>query len=93
MPGVIAPIMGVAVPEQINHEIAAILREIAELPSDAEITPAQNLKSDLDIDSLKMIDVVVRVEAVLDVELGDEFSADVLTVGDLQRHVHERVAA
>ncbi|WP_236242986.1 acyl carrier protein [Streptomyces sp. CC228A] len=69
-----------------------MLREIAELPDSFEITPEQDLKADLNIDSLKLIDVVVQVEAVLDVELGDDFSRDLVTVGDLQRHVSEHVA-
>ncbi len=76
----------------IDGRIAAVLREIAELPDSFEITPEQDLKADLNIDSLKLIDVVVQVEAVLDVELGDDFSRDLVTVGDLQRHVSEHVA-
>ncbi|GAB2949543.1 acyl carrier protein [Streptomyces sp. NPDC059173] len=75
----------------IDGRIAAVLREIAELPESFEITPEQDLKSDLSIDSLKLIDVVVQVEAALDVELGDDFSRDLATVGDLQRHVSGHV--
>ena len=79
--------------EVITQEIAAVLRQVAELPDDFEIKPEQQLKADLDIDSLKMIDVVVRIEAALDVEMGDEFSTELTTVRDLQRYVGERAAA
>ncbi|GHE12524.1 hypothetical protein GCM10010339_76070 [Streptomyces alanosinicus] len=75
----------------IDGRISEVLKQIAELPESFEITADQDLKTDLNIDSLKLIDVVVQVEAVLDVELGDEFSRDLVTVGDLQRHVSERV--
>ncbi|WP_369389830.1 acyl carrier protein [Streptomyces sp. CG1] len=75
----------------IDGRISEVLKQIAELPESFEITADQDLKTDLNIDSLKLIDVVVQVEAVLDIELGDEFSRDLVTVGDLQRHVSERV--
>lgn len=75
----------------IDGRISDVLKQIAELPESFEITADQALKADLDIDSLKLIDVVVQVEAALDVELGDEFSRGLVTVGDLQRHVSERI--
>ncbi|MFD8418893.1 acyl carrier protein [Streptomyces sp. NPDC059466] len=75
----------------IDGRISEILKQIAELPDSFEISADQDLRVDLDIDSLKLIDVVVQVEAALDIELGDEFSRDLVTVGDLQRHVSEQV--
>ncbi|MFJ2773518.1 acyl carrier protein [Streptomyces sp. NPDC087300] len=77
----------------IDGRISEVLKEIAELPESFEISAEQDLKADLNIDSLKLIDIVVQVEAVLDVELGDEFSRDLVTVGDLQRQVSEHVGA
>ncbi|MFJ2396481.1 acyl carrier protein [Streptomyces sp. NPDC087843] len=76
----------------IDGRISEILKQIAELPDSFEISADQNLRADLDIDSLKLIDVVVQVEAALDIELGDEFSRDLVTVGDLQRHVSEQIS-
>ncbi|MEU0131820.1 MULTISPECIES: acyl carrier protein [unclassified Streptomyces] len=75
----------------IDGRISEVLKQIAELPDSFEVSADQNLRADLDIDSLKLIDVVVQVEAALDIELGDEFSRDLVTVGDLQRHVSEQV--
>ncbi|QEU92652.1 acyl carrier protein [Streptomyces kanamyceticus] len=77
----------------IDERISEVLKEIAELPESFEISAEQDLKADLNIDSLKLIDIVVQVEAVLDIELGDEFSRDLVTVGDLQRQVSEHVGA
>ncbi|MER5406178.1 acyl carrier protein [Streptomyces sp. NPDC002769] len=76
----------------IDGRISEILKQIAELPDSFEISADQDLRADLDIDSLKLIDVVVQVEAALDIELGDEFSRDLVTVGDLQRHVSEQIS-
>ncbi|TQF02420.1 acyl carrier protein [Kitasatospora acidiphila] len=75
----------------VDEKICAVLRQVAELSGDAEITGEQELNADLAIDSLKLIDVVVQLEAELDIELGDEFSRDLITVADLQRHVGELV--
>jgi acyl carrier protein len=76
----------------VNGRISEVLKQIAELPESHEITADQELNTDLNIDSLKLVDIVVRVEAALDVELGDEFFSETLvTVGDLQRYVIERV--
>ncbi|MFJ8585141.1 acyl carrier protein [Streptomyces sp. NPDC093595] len=77
----------------VEEQISAVLKEVAELPDDFTISPDQELKSDLNIDSLKLIDVIVQVEAALDVEIGDEFSRDLVTVADLQRYVGEQIAA
>ena len=76
----------------IDGRISGVLKQIAELPDSFEISADQDLRADLDIDSLKLIDVVVQVEAALDIELGDEFSRDLVTVGDLQRHVSEQIS-
>jgi len=75
----------------VNDRISEILKQIAELPDSLKITADQELETDLNIDSLKLVDIVVRVEAALDIELGDEFfSENFVTVGDFQRYVIER---
>lgn len=80
-------------PESINEKISFVLKQVAELPESFEIRPEQNLKADLNIDSLRLIDVVVHVEATLDIAIGDEFSRDMVTVSDLQRYVTELVGS
>ncbi|PCG84420.1 acyl carrier protein [Streptomyces sp. WZ.A104] len=78
--------------EAIDNKIAAILKQVAELPDSFEVKAEQDLKADLEIDSLKLIDVVVLVEAELDIEIGDEFAGQIVTVADLQRQVDSLVA-
>ncbi|MCX5141181.1 MULTISPECIES: acyl carrier protein [unclassified Streptomyces] len=79
-------------PEIVDDRIAEVLRRVAELPDSFEIKGSQELKADLAIDSLKMIDVIIQVEGELGIEMGDDFSRELLTVTDLQHHA-ERLAA
>jgi acyl carrier protein len=61
----------------------AILRSVAELPEDLVITGEQNLRSELGVDSLKLMDLIVNLEGEYSIELGDDVSADVGTVEEL----------
>ena len=79
--------------EVVEKEVITILRQIAELPDSFEVAAEHSLSSDLNIDSLKMIDLVLQVEAALDIELGDEFARDLVTVADFQNFVNDRVSA
>ena len=77
----------------VDERVSEVLKQIGELPESFAISADQNLKVDLNIDSLQLIDVIVQIEACLGIEFGDEFSRDIITVGDLQRHVTEQVGA
>lgn len=61
----------------------AILRSVAELPEDRVITGEQNLRSELGVDSLKLMDLIVNLESEYGIELSDDVSADVGTVEEL----------
>jgi acyl carrier protein len=61
----------------------AILRSVAELPEDLVITGEQNLRSELGVDSLKLMDLIVNLEGEYSIELSDDVSADVGTVEEL----------
>ncbi len=76
----------------IDSRIADVLRSVAELPETSEISGEQRLNADLGIDSLKFIDVIVHIEAAYDIELGDDFSRDLVTVADLDRYITENAA-
>jgi len=71
----------------MTSDVRSILMKVAELPSDFQISQDQELRGDLGIDSIKMIDVVLNVEVMLDVELGDDFSNELVTVKDLEQRV------
>ncbi|GAA1371278.1 acyl carrier protein [Catellatospora chokoriensis] len=76
----------------LEQKIDGILKEVAELPESFEISGEQNLRSDLGIDSLSMIDLVMHVENKLDINIDEESVGSFATVADLQRHVRELVA-
>nr|BFE64727.1 hypothetical protein GCM10020063_092530 [Dactylosporangium thailandense] len=76
----------------LDVRFEAILRSVAELPDDLPITGEQNLRSELGIDSLVLLDLIVNLEAEYGVELRDELSADVGTVEELWLEVSRAVA-
>lgn len=73
----------------LDEKIVKILKGIAELPEGFEISGAQNLRLDLGIDSLGMIDLVMHVEEELDIKMSVESVSNFATVADLQRYVRE----
>ena len=79
-------------PDVLDEKIVKILKEVAELPEEFEIAGEQNLRSELGIDSLGMIDLVNHVEAELDIKIIEESVSNFATVADLQRHVCELAA-
>ncbi|MET9301293.1 phosphopantetheine-binding protein [Micromonospora aurantiaca] len=60
-----------------------ILKSVAELPDEFEILAEQDLREDLDIDSLRLIDVVLGIEEEFNVELGEDALAKAKTAGQL----------
>lgn len=83
---------GEVMSDTLDEKIDAILKQVAELPESFEIAGEQNLKSDLGIDSLTLIDLVTHMEAKLDIEISDKFVVNFATVADLQHHVRELAA-
>lgn len=78
--------------DTLDEKIVEILKEVAELPESLEIVGPERLKSDLGIDSLTMIDLVMHVEAKLGIKINEKYVSTFATVADLQRHVRELVA-
>lgn len=72
-----------------DPKIAAILKRVAELPDTFEVTDALEFQTDLGIDSLKLIDVVMHIEADLGVQLDDEVIRSITTVGRLEQYMDE----
>ncbi|QIJ64508.1 acyl carrier protein [Streptomyces sp. JB150] len=73
----------------LDEKLVKALRGVAELPEEFEITGEQNLRSELGIDSLGMIDLVMHVEEALGIKIGEDSIGNFATVADLQRHVRE----
>jgi acyl carrier protein len=83
---------GDSMPRSADPKIAEILKQVAELPDAFEVTDSQEFQADLGIDSLKLIDVVMHIEAALDVQLDDEVVRRITTVGHLEQYVDELAA-
>lgn len=77
--------------ESPDERINKIIKEVAELSDSFEILAAQNLKSDLEIDSLTMIDLVTRLEIKLAIRIDEMAIRGFITVGDLHRYVKNSV--
>jgi acyl carrier protein len=71
----------------MHAEISDIVRSVANLPDSQEIDDRQRLHFDLGINSVKLVEMIVMIEAKLGVDLGDEFSKRLVTVGDLRSYV------
>ncbi|WP_047395795.1 acyl carrier protein [Chitinibacter sp. ZOR0017] len=57
-----------------------ILKKIAELDENFEIKSNQLLIEDLDIDSLRLIDLVLQIEGEYEIELNEDALANARTV-------------
>lgn len=75
--------------DTLDEKIDAILKQIAELPESFEIAGEQNLKSDLGIDSLTLIDLITHVEAKFGIKISDKSIGNFATVADVRLHVRE----
>jgi acyl carrier protein len=72
---------------QLDPRLARILKKIGELDDGFAVEASQELRSDLDIDSLKMIDVVLAVEKEFGIELDVDALARVQTAGEFQQAI------
>jgi acyl carrier protein len=73
---------------QIRSELAAIFEEVSGVP-DEDVRLDANLRDDLDVDSLSMVEIMVVVEQKFGVSLPDELAAELRTVGDLVNHIQQ----
>ncbi|MFD8462693.1 acyl carrier protein [Streptomyces antimycoticus] len=67
----------------LDTRFEEILRSVAELPSALKLSREQNLRSDLGIDSLTLMDLMVHLEAEYGVEFDDDALATINTVDEL----------
>jgi acyl carrier protein len=61
--------------------IADIVNEITGVDT-AQVTPEKSFMDDLDVDSLSMVEIIYACEEKFDVEIPDDASKDIVTVGD-----------
>ncbi|MFI9227816.1 acyl carrier protein [Streptomyces rimosus] len=71
---------------EILNTLAKIVEEVAGVAS-TEVTAEKSFTDDLDIDSLLMVEITVAVEDRFEVQIPDERSAELKTVGDLVGYI------
>lgn len=69
----------------MNSKFEEIVRSIGEVEDSVVIDETKNFEADLTVDSLKLLDIIVNVEAEFGVEI--EMIHRFPTVGDLWQHV------
>jgi acyl carrier protein len=74
----------------VNAKFEEIVREIGEVEDSVVIDETRQFEADLNVDSLKLLDIIVNVEAEfgVDIEMIHRFA----TVGDLWQHVESLTA-
>ncbi len=75
---------------EIQEKIKAFLTEEFEV-EEASIKPTAQLKKDLGIDSLEVVDIVVEVEKEFGVKIKSEDFKEVKTFGDLCEFIERKV--
>jgi acyl carrier protein len=71
----------VASETEIQAELATIVEDIAGVPAD-DVQPDKEFVSDLDVDSLSMVEIVVAAEEKFGVRIPDDQVKNLKTVGD-----------
>ena len=67
--------------DEIRKEIIAIISEVSG-EEEQKITPESNLAADLEIDSIKAIEITVAIEKKFKISIRDEDIPKVITVQD-----------
>ena len=73
--------------QDIYEKLREILVELFEIDA-AKITPEANLYTDLDIDSIDAVDLVIKLKEVTGRKIQQEEFKQVRTVGDVVNAVH-----
>ncbi len=77
-------------PENVEKEIASIISEVSGLDPE-EITPEKNFFKDLEIDSIKAIEITVAIEKKFKISVRDEDVPKITTVKEAVELVNKLV--
>jgi acyl carrier protein len=81
-----------ATDEQILQQIQDMLQQI--LPEDAlRVTLDLNLMNDLDLDSLKVLELLEKLEDAYDISIPINILAEIRTVRDLVEEIEKLIAS
>lgn len=76
--------------DEIQKQLFDILKQEFAL-TDGQLSPTAHLVDDLDLDSIDAIDLAVRLEETLGIQLREEELKAIRTVQDVVDTVHERL--
>ncbi|WP_406696121.1 acyl carrier protein [Singulisphaera sp. Ch08] len=71
-------------------EITAIVRQAGRIPNQLVVTAESRMVEDLNIDSLDLVNVVLKIQDHFDVAIDDEDMPDLRRVSDLATYVAAR---
>lgn len=71
------------------EEVKRILNEYACVDED-KITPSSNLQTDLDLNSLDVVNVIVEFEETFGIEINEEDIRTFTTVGDIVNYIQAK---
>lgn len=74
--------------QEVFETLKEIFMEVLDL-SDGEISMQSNIKEDLSIDSLDLVEVVLDIEREFDIDLPEDLIADIETVEDIVDYIIE----
>lgn len=77
--------------KDIINQIKEVLSDEFEIESE-EIVPEANLRDTLDLDSLDYVDLVVAIESITSVKLGEEDFKEIETFADFYRVIENKMA-
>ena len=77
---------------EIQAELATIVEEVAGVPA-STVQPDKEFISDLDVDSLSMVEIVVAAEEKFGVTIPDDEVKNLRTVGDAVAYIQSAQAA
>lgn len=72
--------------EEIRSELAAIVNDVAGISAD-DVQLDKSFVDDLGVDSLSMVEIITACEDQFDVEIPDEDSKNLKTVGDAVAYI------
>ena len=76
--------------EQLLQEVQKVLIETFELEA-ADVSPNANLYTDLDLDSIDAVDLVITLQEMTDKKVDPESFKQIRTVQDVVEAVHELI--
>ncbi|KRO18598.1 acyl carrier protein [Lacticaseibacillus saniviri] len=77
--------------QEIFDKISALIQDHFQISAD-KITPDLNFKTDLDADSIDIVEFVLELEDTFGAEIPDEDAENILTVGDAVNYIQEHTA-